>query len=322
MPVVRLMGGLGNQMFQYAFGRRIAEELGRQVKFDLVNGFKHDLYCRRFALGVFNTEIVGAEANAIPLGMSWRSPWHRVAKAGWSAMPAVWRRVVYEKTAFQFDEAKLPTPGRSRGSEAHYSTQSETPHIASYSCERSAYYFGYWQHESYFAPFQDKLRREFTLRVPLPEPLVAMQEAMAGCRAVSVHVRQYHDMDVSGKVIHNAQANHGACSVDFYHLAAERVGTGPGTVYFVFSDNVPWAKANLKLPGKCRFVADLCPCSDAEEMLLMASCQHHIISNSSFSWWGAWLGGNPKRVVVAPQAWTRRLPPSAVDICPRAWVKL
>jgi len=298
MPIVRLCGGLGNQMFQYAFGRRIAVESGRQVKFDLDNGFKNDPYRRRFSLGAFNAEIVRAESREIPVGMSWISPWHRVAKAGWSAMPGAWRMVVYEKTPFQFDSTVVAK------------------------AKKTAYYFGYWQHEGYFATIQDELRREFTLRSPVPKPVVALQEAMARCRSVSVHIRQYHDIGADGKVIRKSQDLFGACSVEYYQKALGRIGIQPGTVCFIFSDNLEWVKANLKLPAPCRYVADECPCSDVEELLLMASCQHHVISNSSFSWWGAWLGRNPKKIVVAPRIWMRGIPESAVNICPKTWIKL
>ena len=285
-------------MFQYAFGRRIAEESGRQVKFDLDNGFKNDPYRRRFSLGGFNIEIVRAEPHEIPLGMSWPSPWHRVAKAGWSAMPAAWRKVVYEKTLFQFDSSVLAD------------------------WKETAYYFGYWQHEEYFATIQDQLRREFTLRTSLPHPVIALQEAMAACRSVSVHVRQYHDFGADGKVIRKAREHHGACSMEYYQQAVERIGSPPGTVCFIFSDNLKWVKENLMLPAPCRYVAGECPCSDVEELLLMASCHHHVISNSSFSWWGAWLGRNPKKVVVAPRIWVRGLQEGAVAICPKTWIKV
>jgi hypothetical protein len=72
----------------------------------------------------------------------------------------------------------------------------------------------------------------------------------------------------------------------------------------------------------CRYVADLCQCSAAEEMLLMAGCQHHVISNSSFGWWGAWLGANPEKVVVAPKKWITNLPPDKVQVCPKDWVRI
>jgi hypothetical protein len=309
-------------MFQYAFGRRIAKETGAQVKFDLDSGFRNDVYRRRFALDVFNTEIVPANPEDIPLGMSWPTPWHRVAKAGWSAMPASWRRVVYERSPFQFDESVVPKPDRSRGNGAHCSTKSETPHVVSQNFERSAYYFGHWQHESYFAPIRDTLRREFTRRPPVREPMVALQEIMARCRSVSVHVRQDHGIRADAKVIRKARERHGACSIQYYQQAFERIGAQPDTVCFIFSDNLHWTKSNLNLPVTCRYVADECPCSDVEEILLMASCQHHVISNSSFSWWGAWLGCNPEKVVVAPRIWMRGLPETAVDICPSMWIKL
>lgn len=309
-------------MFQYALGRRIAEETGLQVKFDLDSGFENDAFRRRFALGVFNAEIVRAESHEIPVGMSWPSPWHRLAKAGWAAMPAAWRRVVYERNPFQFDEALMPKPDSSRGSKAHFSRESEISDVVSYNYERAAYYFGYWQHEGYFAPIQDSLRHEFTLRAPLRKPVIALQQAMTECCSVSVHVRQYHDIGPDGKVIRKAREHHGACTMEYYQQALERIGVQPGTACFIFSDEVQWAKENLNLPAPCRYVADECPCSDAEELLLMASCQHHVIANSSFSWWGAWLGRNPSKVVVAPRVWMRGLPEDAVDICPKTWVRM
>jgi len=298
IPIVRLFGGLGNQMFQYAFGRRLAAESRQTAKFDVNNGFKNDPYRRRFSLGAFNAEIACAKPQDIPVGMAWPSPWHRAAKAGWSAMPTAWRKVVYEKNKFQFDSTVVAK------------------------AKTGSYYFGYWQHEGYFVGIQDELRWDFTLRNPLPKTAVALQEAMASCRSVSVHIRQYHDIGADGMVIRKSRELFGACSVEYYEKALERIGINSDTVCFIFSDNLQWVKENLKLPAPCRYVADECPCSDVEELILMASCHHHVISNGSFSWWGAWLGRNPKKVVVAPRIWVRVLAESAVDICPETWIKL
>ena len=298
MVIVRLMGGLGNQMFQYALGRRIAEETEVEVKFDLSSGFKHDPHRRRFALGALNTKIVRAESHEIPIGMSWRSPWHRVAKAYWSMMPVAWRQVVYEKTRFQFDSSV---------------TANTDP---------AAYYFGYWQNERYVLPIEDLLRREFTLRSAFSESVTALMAEIAGCRAVSMHVRRYNDVGANGKLIQRGGELQGLCDVDYYRRALEEIGVRRGTVCYIFSDDLQWAKTNLNLAIPCRYAAELCTCSDAEEMSLMASCEHHVISNSSFSWWGAWLGGNPKKVVVAPRAWIRGMPEDAVQICPKGWVRV
>jgi hypothetical protein len=213
-------------------------------------------------------------------------------------LPAAWRRVVCEKTPFQFDSAIVAKT------------------------TAAVYYCGYWQHEGYLACVQDELRRAFTPRASLPKPVILLQQAMAGCRSVSVHARQQHGIGADGKIIRRSRKNHGVCSRQYYQQAFERIGVQPCTVCFIFSDNVQWAKENLKLPVPCRYVADECPCSDVEELMLMASCQDHVISNSSFSWWGAWLGRNPGKLVVAPRIWMRGLPEGAVDICPKTWIKL
>jgi len=297
MLTIRLMGGLGNQMFQYAFGRRLVAA-GHTVMFDTENGFRYDPYGRRYALDAFSVQVGRAEPQDIPLGMNWRTPWHRMAKAGWLAVPRRWQRVVYERMPFQFDESAV-------------SGEND-----------SAYYVGHWQNEGYFLKIRDMLKREFSVR-PMPNArTLSLLKDMSECRAVSVHVRRYQDVGADGRVIREAQKYHEACAVDYYRRAVERIGCRPGTVCFVFSDNPQWAKANLNLPVPCRYVADLCQCSDAEEVLLMASCQHHVISNSSFSWWGAWLGRDGQKVIVAPRMWMRGIPENAVDICPPEWVRI
>lgn len=268
------------------------------VRFDLDSGFRSDVFRRHFALAAFNTEIVPAEPEEIPVGVAWRSPWNRAAKAAWSAVPAAWRRVVYDPSPFQF-----------------------CPSVVA-GARPAAYLFGYWQNERYFLPVQETLRREFTLRSGYSAPAAALLQEMACCRSVSLHLRRKLGLDADGRVVPKSRDFHGTCGVEYYREAMGLLSPGPGTVCYVFSDDPPWAKANLRMPIPCRFVADVCTCSDVEELLLMASCQHHIIANSSFSWWAAWLGANPQKVVVAPRAWVRGLPSAAIDICPPSWITI
>lgn len=299
MNVVRLMGGVGNQMFQYAFGRRLAAESGREVRFDTVNGFTRDPFGRKYALEAFNTGVVAATPALIPVGMSWGSPWHRLARYGWSALPARWRSVVYERLPFACDGA-----------------------LVTASAARPAYYFGYWQHEGYFAPIRDELRRRFELRAPLRPAVLALRGEMERENSISLHVRCYHDRGADGKVIAQSRDRHGACAWDYYHQAVARIGAGPQAVCYVFSDDPSYTRDHLKLPVPCRYVGDYGAFTDLEEMLLMSSCRHHVISNSSFSWWGAWLGRNPAKLVVAPKIWMRGQPEGAVDVCPRSWIRI
>jgi hypothetical protein len=294
--IVRLMGGLGNQMFQYAFGRRLAMQRGREVFFDVENGFRHDTFGRRFALSEFRTLIARAEPKSVPLGMNWPSPWHLVANGLWRAISGRKQRVIYERNLYRFDEAML--------------ARVDGPN----------YYFGYWQNEGYFAPIGDLLREEFTVRAQLGEGVLALMREILGCRAISMHVRQYRDVGTRGKIIQKAQYLHGACSADYYDHALKCIGVSADTVCYIFSDNPKWAKTNLRLPVQCRWVADVCRCSDVEEMMLMAACQHHIIANSSFSWWAAWLGSNPEKKIVAPRTWMCEPRVNTTDVCPASWV--
>ncbi len=296
--VVRLMGGLGNQMFQYAFGRGVSEASALALAFDVESGFRGDVHRRRFALGAWNVSIENARPAEIPLGMAWAPPWCGLARAAWAAVPQAWRRVVVDRDPLRFD----PSAGARAAP--------------------GAYFFGYWQNERYFLPIQEALRREFTLRAPPSAPASSLARQMTECRAVSLHVRRNLGVDASGRPLPEARELYASCSAEYYRRALGAVGAGPGTVCFVFSDDPAWARANLALDVPCRFVSEQGTFSDAEELVLMASCQHHVVANSSFSWWGAWLGANPAKIVVAPRDWLRGARNTAVDICPQSWIRI
>ncbi len=298
LKTVRLMGGLGNQMFQYAFGCRLEAESRQPVQFDTTSGFRHDHFGRRFSLGAFKGQIFQVDNTTIPFGVSWPSPWHRLAKLAWGALPGSLQKVTYERRPFNFDPEVLLRPTSAK------------------------YYFGYWQNPDYFLSLRQELLQDFSIRQPVSHAIGALMNEMQRQRSISVHVRLYRDRGADGKLIPSARVYHGACPVEYYGEAVKRISPRNGSICYVFSDDPQVAKNELRLPFPCRYVADLVECSDAEQMMLMAACQHHVISNSTFGWWGAWLGQNPEKIVVAPKQWIPEARAVDVQICPKEWIRI
>ena len=135
---------------------------------------------------------------------------------------------------------------------------------------------------------------------------------------MSLHIRR-------GDYVSNAKIAgvHGTIALDYYAraaaLIAERAGGDP--VFFVFSDDPAWAAANLTLGWPTRIV-DHNGARASEDLRLMAACRHHIIANSSFSWWGAWLSPAADKTVVAPQPWFRDPALDDSTIVPQGWIRL
>ncbi len=293
--VVRLMGGLGNQLFQYAFARRLEAE-GRRVKLDALSGFAGDFYQRQFALDGLQTRIQVAQLDEIPLGLRWNRPWRGLARIVWSTLPPH-RRIVYDQNAFRCDIAVITRMPAGR------------------------YYFGYWQNQHYFLPLRSELLRELTLRVPSIAFSRLVRE-MSNGESVSIHVRSNHGMAPSGETDLRTKAIYSVCNGSYFRDAVSYIGRNERSTYYVFSDSPSWAKANLDLPHQCKFVADLGAWSDLEELMLMAACRHHIISNSTFSWWGAWLGDHDATIVVAPKYWLSGVLAKDIGIYPEKWCSL
>ncbi len=292
MIVVRISDGLGNQMFQYALGRRLSRERGVALKLDprAVKGHPE----RHFALDELSLESAFATKDEVraltrlPTLVPKKLAPRFLRERRRRLRPPTYRR---EGDSFRFEPDVLSTPA-------------------------PAYLHGYWQSERYFDSIADVLREDFEVRTPITGRDAQVAAQIDDVEAVSIHVRRGDY--VSDPATH---ALHGVCSADYYaqgvayfteHLSAPR--------FFVFSDDPAWAAANLKLPSDTVFIDHNDGSNGHEDLRLMSRCRHHLIANSSFSWWGAWLNPRPDKIVVAPRRWTTAF--ECPDVCPPAWVRL
>lgn len=297
LVITRLIGGLGNQMFQYATGRALALRGGAALKLD-VTGFAaagaHTK--RRYELDSFS--IHGGAASDADLA--------RFGRTGKPRSPRLDRVL----RLFRF--------GRPYGAwpiyrEPHFHFDPAVPELRA-----PVYLDGYWQCERYFSDIAGVLRQEFTAKAPLDRENAALAEAIDAVNAVSLHVRRgdYASDPTTNRV-------HGICSPDYYQRAVDYITTRTGAAHlFVFSDDRQWTRANLRFAAPTTFVGANSPDCSYRDMQLMARCRHHIIANSSFSWWGAWLNRSDEKIVVAPRQWFGTSSNDTSDLIPANWVRL
>jgi hypothetical protein len=180
------------------------------------------------------------------------------------------------------------------------------------------YATGYWQSEKYFSDISDIIRREFTVK---KEPAGLNRQILAkidSVNAVSLHIRRcdYVTNAVALKTL-------GALSLDYYFNALNIIIKQIKNPHvFVFSDNMQWAKENLKKSFPIYFLDYNDKDADFEDMRLMSRCKHNIIANSSFSWWGAWLNKNPDKIVIAPEKWFSEYDGNTLDLIPNKWLRI
>ena len=295
MIIVRLTGGLGNQMFQYAAGKAIARRTNLPLKPDITSFGKNKF--RSYRLNHFNVQEYFATEKEI---RRFRKPRHRQIIAF-----AVYK--IFE-WVFPWHEQKEIRELRS----------SYNPDVLK--IKKSAYLTGYWQSEKYFADIADIIRHEFTVKNEPDEINRRMLAKIESVNAVSLHVRR-------GDYITNPKTLkfHGVLGLDYYVRALDLiVKKVKEPQIFVFSDDIPWVKENLKTSLPLTFVEHNGVEQDYEDLRLMSRCKHHIIANSSFSWWGAWLNENPQKIVIAPKQWASNetmKKRQTSDVIPDEWIK-
>lgn len=290
MIVTRLCGGLGNQMFQYALGRRLALDHEVPLRLDLAP-FATDPK-RDYRLN--HLRIAGSPATPEELMRAAPTTAKIPRRLPWLARLWPGGGYLIRETGFGYDSTVL-------------------------GCPATAYLDGYWQSERYFASRAEEIRADFQLAEPFqPVRRVLADQIAAAGASVSVHVRRGDYASDPATL-----AYHGTCSPEWYGQAMARMAEGlEQSVFFVFSDDPAWARANLPPHDRMVFVDPQPDGRDFEDMHLMASCRHHITANSSFSWWGAWL--NPDRVkrVIVPARWFNQGPSNTDDLIPSTWTRL
>jgi hypothetical protein len=284
MVIMRIVGGLGNQMFQYALGKKLAVSRGYDLRLDKSSFAVYRDH--NYELDKLKTvEIMAPE---------------KIYE--WSRTQG--RRLYWLVNLFK------------RRPRMNFVTERGLPFDARYlDVSDDSYLDGYWQTERYFSDIREVLLKEFEPKSMSAGALQLAEEISSDKCAISVHVRR-------GDYVSNAGANqvHGTCDPDYYDRAVAHLeGLGLQPTFYVFSDDIAWAKANLLVGKSAKFIDGY---KNYEDMRLMSLCRHNIIANSSFSWWGAWLNNHLDKIVIAPSRWFRKEGMDARDIIPSSWLKI
>lgn len=271
--ITRLLGGLGNQFFQYATGRSLSARLGAELFLDdsLLIKRRSDVTYREYAFDEYQIrgrKLGSNEYRAVQARV--RRPVRYLIEAGLIRSPYSY----YREQHFNYDPKLFEVSG-------------------------DVIIEGYWQSARYFSNIADELRVELQPVTPLPTSAQGYLEKIKLQNSVSLHVRRGDYLSNAG-----AAATYATCDLQYYRRAvaiiAQRVSN---PVFFVFSDAPDWAKENLQIDYPIVLISQPDAWPAYEDLRLMSYCTHNIIANSSFSWWGAWLNDNPDKIVVAPSLW-------------------
>ena len=292
MVISNIIGGLGNQMFQYAAGRALSLVRGDTFKLDISSFANYGLHHGFELEKVFNC----------PVELSREAEVRGVL--GWQYAPAI-RGILSRPSMAVFRRAGFVVePNVALGQAVH-------------GMHRDCYLLGYWQSEKYFKDIFDQVRADFSFRMPLKGLNVKLADQIYQLNSVSLHVRR-------GDYVNDVGTNavHGLCSLDYYR---ESIGHIASRVqqphFFIFSDDIDWVKANLSLDFPHYYIGHNKGAESYNDMQLMSFCKNHIVANSSFSWWGAWLSRNASGIVIAPRRWyTYETKP--LDLIPESWIVL
>ena len=289
MIITKIQGGLGNQMFQYAFGRMLALRNNVPLKLDITMFKTYEFHL--YTMDHLNIKGEYATQEEIDSFLKYRP---RKGKLGKILNPIFAdTKKYYEEPAFTFDAKNM---------------EIKAPVMVD----------GYWQSEKYFLEIEDRIRQEFTMREPLDEYSQGIAAKIKAAKdPVALHIRRgdfaYHPY--MSKVM-------GICPPEYYDAAKdiikERISE---PTYFVFSDDPEWTKENMKTGFSTEYIGQG-PEKNYQDIELMRMCKHHILSNSTFGWWGAWLSeGNRTGINIAPTRWTNKNFDTR-DLIPDYWTKL
>jgi len=275
--ISNIKGGLGNQLFQYATGLAIAIRYDAVYKIDL-SFFENEKYSNAFSLNNFNIPYSIANIQDYEALINTRSS------------PLLYERIL----------TKLKVQNKFNKRTHIIDTFGFKPSKNILKAKPPCYIEGWCVKEIYFTNIKEHLGKIYTPKNPLTNNANYYLDQISSCNSVSIHIRR-------GDYIGNDFFE--TVPLNYYKLAISEISKKvEKAIYFVFSDDLNWAKSNLSDIVNCQFV-DLPSINnyngkcDIEDFFLMKNCKNNIISNSSFSWWAAYLNENPDNIVISPKKW-------------------
>lgn len=287
MIIVKIVGGLGNQMFQYAYASALKLK-GFDVKIDisafdtykLHGGYQLDKY-------TIDLDVSIKDENDKFYSDSFLSKVLKKLRIDFS-------KKIKEKTLL-FDEKLLKIKANS-------------------------YIDGYFQSELYFHDIREVIINQFKIKKHISEYTRKTEKQIIEENiSVSLHIRRGDY--VSDK---NANVVHGTCDLEYYEKAMSIMNDKYKVIrYFIFSDDIAWVKENLQIKNAV-YIDSKEKRIPHEDIYLMSLCSHNIIANSSFSWWGAWLNQNDDKIVIAPKRWfsDEKMYEQSKNIVCEGWIKI
>lgn len=288
MIITKIIGGLGNQLFQYAIGKSIALENKTTLKIDITDFERYKL--RTFELHKFkiNSPIAGPRERPVKFS----NARHRRYESTVNRLLGK-PRIINERS-LSYD----PTVQDLKG---------------------NIYLDGYWQSPRYFSKHWNTIRAEYDINFLLKPTQMRLIDSMLSGHSVALHVRRGDYVQVERN-----RAIYAECTKDYYNASINYLlERFPELEFYIFSDDIPWVRANLRLPASSIFVEG----NDAPtDLKMMSSCHHSIIANSTFSWWASFLKpqGDPSCVTIAPLKWFVQEKKNAEigDLIPAGWIRL
>lgn len=286
MVIVKVMGGLGNQMFQSALYRSLETE-GREVCMDLSHIRKY-----------------GNNHNGYEL--------ERIFGLKYQEAPETEMKRLADLQLTYWGRLKRKIGGIRKTT--HYLEQNYAykPQILQ---NENIYLEGYWQTEKYFIKIRETILKDFTFPEIEDEKNKRLMENIQHSNSVGIHIRRGDYLEDN-----NLESHGRVCDIKYYQKAVEYIKRHVSKpAFYVFSDDMEWVKENLNLEN-AQFVNWNHKTDSYRDMQLMSICNHQIIANSTFSWWAAWLNENPQKIVVVPSTWINGM--DTPDIWCEEWVKI